>query len=280
MLSEVISLLVLLVVIYVASTIWQNRHLPPGPFPLPVLGNLLSISQKMPYRDLATMAKKYGKLFRIQMGSKKAIVINSYEIAREALVTKAKDFAGRPPHFFGGIFGRNCTDIAFQTFSQRWKIQHKMVRTALRLTENKANTLLHIKELCKKVHSYNGQPFCPRDLVFTSVGSCLSSMIFGEEFKLDNGHLDVLIQALHVFATSLSAANLIDTFPVFKYIPFEVVKNARRAGENRDEIYHRKFQEHVSTFQNNNVRSAIDAMLKDFRENNNGLLTEENVISR
>ena len=280
MFAEFIALLVLFVIIYVASTIWQNRHLPPGPFPLPVLGNLLSISQKMPYRDFANLAKKYGKLFRIQMGSKKAIVINSYEIAREALVTKAKDFAGRPPHFFGGIFGRNGTDIIFQTFSQPWRMQHKMATAALHLTENKANILLHIEELCKKFHSYGGQPFYLRDLILRSVGSCLSSIIFREECKLDDRDLDKLIQALHVFAISLSAANLIDTFPIFKYIPFEVIKKAKRAGEDRDEIFQRKFQEHVCTFQKNNIRSAIDAMLKDFRENNNGLLTEEHLISR
>ena len=119
MFVEILTLLALYLAVYIASTIWQNRHLPPGPFPFPVLGNLLSISQDKPYRDFANMAKKYGKLFRIQMGSKKAVVINSYEIAREALLTKAKDFAGRPPHFLGSIFGRNGSGIAFDTFSER-----------------------------------------------------------------------------------------------------------------------------------------------------------------
>ena len=280
MFAEVIALLVFLAAVYVASTIWQNRHLPPGPFPLPVLGNLLSIGQNTPYRDLADMGKKYGKIFRVQMGRRKVIVINSYEATREALVTKAKDFAGRPHHFFGSIFGRDSTDIAFQTFSQRWKTQHKMTVSAMRLTEDKANISLHIEELCEKIRSFNGKPFYPRDPVFTSVGGCLSSMIFGEEFKLDDHELDALIQALHVFATSLAAANLIDTFPIFQYIPIGIIKKARRAGEYRDELFERKFQEHVSTFQKDNIRSVIDAMLKDLRENSGDLLTKKHLISR
>ena len=150
MFVEILTLLALYLAVYIASTIWQNRHLPPGPFPFPVLGNLLSISQDQPYRDFANMAKKYGKLFRIQMGSKKAVVINSYEIAREALLTKAKDFAGRPPHFLGSIFGRNGSAIGFESFSERWKMQHKMLTAALRSTEDKANISLHIEELCSK----------------------------------------------------------------------------------------------------------------------------------
>ena len=71
MLAEFITLIVLFVAVYVVSTVWQNRHLPPGPFPLPVLGNLLSISQKTPYRDLANMAKRYGKLSEFKWGAKK-----------------------------------------------------------------------------------------------------------------------------------------------------------------------------------------------------------------
>ena len=57
MFTEVVTLLALLVVVYVALTIWQNRHLPLGPILLPVLGYLLStISQNIPYRDLANLA--------------------------------------------------------------------------------------------------------------------------------------------------------------------------------------------------------------------------------
>ena len=282
MIAEVIALLIFLVAVYVASTIWQNRNLPPGPFPLPVVGNLLSVGLKQPYRDLANMAKKYGKLFRIQMGKRNVIVINSYDIAREALVKKAVDFAGRPHHFFGNIFGRNCTDIGFQTFSQRWKTQHKNLLKSLRLTEDKANFTFHAEQLCELFLSHSGKPFCPHDLIFKSFGNCLSSLVFGQENKLDEKEVDMLIEAVHIFAKSLGAANLIDTFPIFKYIPFEIIKKAERAGQIRDEIFQRKFKEHVSTFQNDNIRDLIDAMLKGVFENSTSgnLLTEEHLISR
>jgi len=280
MIIEVIASLLFVLAVYVVSTLWENRNLPPGPFPLPVLGNLLSVGFKQPYRDLANMTKKYGKLFRIQMGSRKVIVINSYDIAREALVAKAEDFAGRPHHFFGSIFGRNSTDLAFQTFSQRWRTQHKIVLTALRLAEDKANVASHVNELCDKFHSTKGNPFCPQDLVFRSCGNCQSSLVFGHENKLDDWEVDALIKAGQILAKSIAAANLIDTFPILKYFPFEAIKKARRAGEVRDEIFKRKFEEHVSTLQSDNMRDLIDAMLKGFRENSGGLLTEEHLISR
>lgn len=281
MFAVIIALLVFIVTFYVGSTIWQDRHLPPGPFPLPVIGNLLSIGQQMPYRDLANMAKKYGKVFRVHMGSKPVIVLNSYEIAKEALVSKARDFAGRPPHLiFWNIFARNGTDIAFQNYSQAWKALRNMTATALRLNEDKANIFLHIEELCSKFHSHNGEPFCARDYVFKSFGNCISNMMFGQECKLEENEVDTLVEAVHVFRMSMGAANLIDTFPIFKYIPFEIIKKATRAGKDRDEIFERKFHEHASTFQRSNIRSVLDSMLRELKDHCHDLpLTEENLIS-
>ena len=71
-------------------------------------------------------------------------------------------------------------------------------------------------------------------------------MIFAQEYKLDDSEVDRLVEAVHVFRMSLGAANLIDAFPIFKYIPFEVIKKAQRAGEVRDEIFERKFREQVT----------------------------------
>ena len=280
MIIEAITLLFFLMAVYVVLTLWENRDLPPGPFPLPVIGNLLSVGLKQPYRDLANMTKKYGKLFRIQMGSRKVIVINSYDIAREALVKQGEDFAGRPHHFFGSIFGRNCTDIAFQTISPGWKTQRRILETALISTKGKANVTWHVEELCNTFFSYNGEPFCPRDLVFKSCGNCLSSLVFGHENKLNDWEVDALIKADQILAKSIAAANLIDAFPILKYIPFEAIKKAKLAGDVRDEIFKRKIKEHVSTFQSDNIRDIIDAMLKGFRDNSGGLLTEEHLISR
>lgn len=159
-------------------------------------------------------------------------------------------------------------------------MQRKITVTALRSTEDSVNIASHAEELCRKFHTYNGNAFCPRDLIFKSLGNCLSSLVFGQEYKLDDREVDALIKAGQIFTKSLGVANFIDSFPIFKYIPFEIIKKARNAGKIRDEIFQRKFKEHVSTFQKDNIRDLIYAMLKGLHENSNGLLTEEHLISR
>ena len=76
---------------------------------------------------------------------------------------------------------------------------------------------------------------------------------------------------MHVFSESLEAANVIDTFSIFKTIPIEIIKEVKRIRENRDEIFERKFRQQVSAFSKNTMRFTIDVMLKSF----DGFLKEQ-----
>uniref|UniRef100_A0A673CDV3 Cytochrome P450 2K1-like n=1 Tax=Sphaeramia orbicularis TaxID=375764 RepID=A0A673CDV3_9TELE len=62
---------------------------PPGPKPLPVLGNLLQLDLKRPYNTLLKLSKKYGSVFTIYFGPKKVVVLAGYKTVKEALVDKA-----------------------------------------------------------------------------------------------------------------------------------------------------------------------------------------------
>ncbi|KAL4395244.1 hypothetical protein AHAS_Ahas02G0232600 [Arachis hypogaea] len=58
--------------------------LPPGPYPYPIIGNILELSHK-PYGSLYKFSKTYGPIMTLKFGSLTTIVISSQEIAKEAL---------------------------------------------------------------------------------------------------------------------------------------------------------------------------------------------------
>ncbi|KAJ8499688.1 hypothetical protein OPV22_010240 [Ensete ventricosum] len=56
--------------------------LPPGPQPLPIIGNMLMMDQ-LTHRGLARLAERYGDLFHLRLGSLHAVVVSTPEMARQ-----------------------------------------------------------------------------------------------------------------------------------------------------------------------------------------------------
>ena len=69
------------------------KDYPPGPWPLPVVGNLHLISHK-PHKALMELAKRHGPVMGFSFGSQRMVVVQSIKDAKEMLITKAEDFAG------------------------------------------------------------------------------------------------------------------------------------------------------------------------------------------
>ncbi|KAI4303478.1 hypothetical protein MLD38_039101 [Melastoma candidum] len=56
--------------------------LPPGPKPLPIIGNLLSLGS-LPHRSLSEISSSYGPIIKVSLGSVTTVIISSPELAKE-----------------------------------------------------------------------------------------------------------------------------------------------------------------------------------------------------
>ncbi|XVE87984.1 hypothetical protein DITRI_Ditri19aG0031900 [Diplodiscus trichospermus] len=73
----------------------NGRKLPPGPRPLPIIGNLHMLG-KLPHQKLHHLAKRYGPIMSIRLGSVPTIVVSSPQAAELFLKTHDVVFASRP----------------------------------------------------------------------------------------------------------------------------------------------------------------------------------------
>lgn len=72
------------------------KGIPPGPIRLPILGHAGIIDYKAPHESFTFWAKKYGGIYRIYIGPHLLIIINDYEILKEAFLGKnAEIFSGK-----------------------------------------------------------------------------------------------------------------------------------------------------------------------------------------
>ncbi|XP_072464301.1 cytochrome P450 2F2-like isoform X2 [Notamacropus eugenii] len=70
-------------------------RLPPGPRPLPLLGNLLQLRSRDMLASLTKLSQEYGPIFTVHLGTRPVVVLSGYEAVKEALVDKADEFSGR-----------------------------------------------------------------------------------------------------------------------------------------------------------------------------------------
>lgn len=71
---------------------------PPGPTPLPFIGNLLNLRKhsECPYQGFSELKDKYGPVYSLMLGSKPAVIVNTYDTIKEVLINKANSFDARP----------------------------------------------------------------------------------------------------------------------------------------------------------------------------------------
>nr|XP_037847390.1 cytochrome P450 2A13-like [Chlorocebus sabaeus] len=85
--------------VMVLMSVWQQRNskgkLPPGPTPLPFIGNYLQLNTEQMYNSIMKISERYGPVFTIHLGPRRVVVLCGYDAVKEALVDQAEEFSGR-----------------------------------------------------------------------------------------------------------------------------------------------------------------------------------------
>uniref|UniRef100_A0A8I3MHH7 Cytochrome P450 family 2 subfamily S member 1 n=1 Tax=Canis lupus familiaris TaxID=9615 RepID=A0A8I3MHH7_CANLF len=125
-----LALLLLLLLLALARPRTRG-HLPPGPPPLPLLGNLLQLRPGALYSGLLRLSKKYGPVFTVYLGPwRRVVVLVGHEAVQEALGGQAEEFSGRGMlATLDGTFGGHGV---FFSNGERWRQLRRLTTLALR----------------------------------------------------------------------------------------------------------------------------------------------------
>ncbi|XP_022935741.1 cytochrome P450 CYP82D47-like [Cucurbita moschata] len=123
-----------------------NNTLPPEPpGRLPLIGHLHKLSATEPtHITLAKMADAYGPIFTLRLGVNTALVVSSWEIARECFTTNDTIFASRPKGLAPELLGYNSAMMAISPYGPYWRHVRKLATLEL-LTNHRLEQLQHIR---------------------------------------------------------------------------------------------------------------------------------------
>ncbi|KAG7461060.1 hypothetical protein MATL_G00205950 [Megalops atlanticus] len=268
--SSLFFILTCIIIIYILNLSKTNENFPPGPWPLPLVGNIFSLNMKRPYQTLMELNEKYGSVFSIQMGLRKVVVLCGYETVKEALISQADQFAERPdiPIYQqitkgnGIVFGHGDS----------WKTIRRFTLTVLRdLGMGKKNIEEKIIEesehLVNRFEKQNGQPFETRIPLNAATSNIIVSLIMGErmEYEDETFHKLLIMNNESLRLTGTPFIQLYNMYPMIHPLPGPHHKVIQHK-EKLKAFFRKIFIQRRELLDENDKRCYIDIFMKKLEE--------------
>ncbi|XP_063793847.1 cytochrome P450 2C23-like isoform X1 [Pseudophryne corroboree] len=255
------------------------KDMPPGPTPLPLLGNILQVNIKELPQSLLKLAKIYGDVFTVHLGTRTVVVLHGYNTVNEALVDKANVFShrGKVP----------AVEFLFKDYGiilsngERWKQLRRFSITTLRnFGMGKRSIEERIQEECQclgdEFRKKKGAPFDPTYLITLAISNIICSVVFGERFEYNDekflGLLTMMRESIRIMNSSIG--QLFNSFAkLFHHLPGphqKVLKNIKSIKA----FVMDKVKEHQETLDKTYPRDFIDCFLIKKEEERENLNTE------
>uniref|UniRef100_H3AS13 Uncharacterized protein n=1 Tax=Latimeria chalumnae TaxID=7897 RepID=H3AS13_LATCH len=256
----------------------SGYRFPPGPTPLPLIGNLHLMDLSRPQITLTKLGEQYGGLFTIYLGLQKYVVLAGYEVVKDALVNHPDQFADRG-HI--PVFYKIMKDNGLVMSSgEKWKQLRRFTVSILRDFGMGKKTIEDriIEEVGFFINVFKskmGQPFNAANTITMAVSNIICSVVFGHRFDYDDKtflHLINLNEEVMKFSGSPHTM-LYHSFPFLEFIPGDHHKVFEGITKFYDFVRGLR-GEYESKLNPDNVRSYIEAFfLKQQKESDSSKTT-------
>ncbi|GAB4856966.1 hypothetical protein Ancab_040507 [Ancistrocladus abbreviatus] len=216
------------------NSISNQRKLPPGPFSLPILGNLFDLGNK-PHKSLARLASSHGPLMSLRLGQVTTIIISSAAVAKEVLQKNDLAFSTRNVVDVASALDHHQVSVIWLPVSPLWRnlrrVCNSQVFSSSRLDASGSLRRKKVEELLAYARR-NSEAGTAVDIgkaaFFTSL-NLLSNTFFSIDLVNPVSDTDCEFEVLLTgILEEASKLNCSDYFPVLKPLDLQGVR--RRMG--------------------------------------------------
>ncbi|KAK4150445.1 cytochrome P450 [Chaetomidium leptoderma] len=202
--------------------------LPPGPKPLPVIGNLHQLPKSLQWFHLYHWSKKYGPLMHLSMGGQPLVILSTHQAAHDLLNRRSSKYSDRPRMVMAGELVTRGMHMLIRQYDERYKLHQRMEAPLLTLRSASAYRPLQDMESRQLLFDVLGEydEVAAKGVDFhhhheRAMASFIYTLNYG--FRLRTGYEKELLDGKHVQAefarTGQVGAYIVDSFPSLNHLP-------------------------------------------------------------
>jgi hypothetical protein len=208
--------------------------LPPGPTPLPLLGNIFDVQGEL-HQVLARLAGVHGPIMSIKLGTTTAVVASSAACARDVLQKYDHLLAARSISDAARAMGNHDRSIIWLPGSSPlWKrlraVSTNHLFSAHGLDAGRALREAKVRELLGCIRGHAGETVEVGRVVLSGLFNVVSNVLFSEDVgDLSSGRAQELETLIDDMLVEFAKPNLSDLFPALSV--FDLQGRRRRTAE-------------------------------------------------
>lgn len=234
----IIPSLLTAIVLGIAVHDWiLSYRMPPGPRPLPFIGNRLSIPRKAPWIKFEKWSRIYGPIYTIWIGRRPTVIISDPNISVDLLEKRSNKYSSRPRFVVMGELYWDNASILVQPYCKEWQLRRKLLHQALNPSALKLYKPIQDAEATRLCHQILEHPKAYEGLLDRFTASVVFSISYGH--RIDSMNAKVIRQRLEFmqYAASLNVPGryLVESLPILKHLP-NIVAPWKRTIQERGRI--------------------------------------------
>lgn len=216
-----LKLLLLPLLVLLISDLKKWYSLPPGPIPLPFIGNLLDLPKSGQYLKYQEWPQLYGGIFTIWYGRKPSVIISDPIIAAELLEKRGSKYSSRPRLVIRGEIYYKMTHTSTLPYGKRLAVHRKILNNALKSSSLPIYRPRQEAEASKLAVHILRKPEKWSECLDRFTASVIVSMAYGRRVDSINAEVVRKRLAFMAYGSSISAPGkyLAETFPILAKLP-------------------------------------------------------------